>query len=68
MKTLFNKKMCVISQDGWSNIHCEPIIATTIHCDGKTYPLDFVSTGSESKTATYCFEAAKKSILKAETE
>ena len=67
MKSLFHNKMCVVSQDGWSNIHNEPIIASTIHCEGKSYPLDAKCAAGETKTAEYCFELAKTSILKAES-
>lgn len=68
MKSLLKNKMCVVSQDGWSNVHNEPIVATTIHCDETSYPLDSTYTGSEKKTAEYCFELVKKSIITAEEE
>ena len=51
MKTVLKGNFCVLSQDGWSNIHNHPIVATTIHYNGETYPLDFIDTGSETKTA-----------------
>lgn len=68
MKSLLKNKMCVVSQDGWSNVHNEPIIASTIHCEGTSYPLDSTYTGTESKTANYCFTLLKNTITSAENE
>lgn len=53
-------------QDGWSDTHRHPVIAATLHCDNETFPLDFLPTGSNPKTAAYCTELAKDSIKKAE--
>lgn len=58
--------MCVVSQDGWSNVHNEPIIATTIHCEGTLYPLASTYTGTEKKTADYCVNLLKTTITSAE--
>ena len=66
LKTNLRGKICVISQDGWSNINSEPIIATTLLSGGESYPHDFVATGSNQKTAEYCFALLKESILSAE--
>lgn len=43
-------------------------MASTLTCveKGKTYPLDFKNVGPENKTANYCFDLAKQSILMAE--
>ena len=38
-------------QDGWSNIHNEPVIATCLLVDDKYYLLDSVLTGTISKTS-----------------
>lgn len=59
-------KYAVLSQDGWTDTHKEPVIAASLHCNGKTYPLDFEATGSSSKTTEFCAELAKRSIEKAE--
>ena len=66
MKAKLKSKMCIISQDGWSNISNAPIIATTLLHEGESYPYDFVTTGSEKKTAEFCFGLLKKSIETAE--
>lgn len=59
-------KYAVLSQDGWTDTHQEPVIAASLHCNGKTYTLDFEATGTNSKTAAFCAELAKRSIEKAE--
>ena len=59
-------KDVIISQDGWSNIHREPIIATCIHVPGKSFLHDAVDVGDVTKDAEYCAELAKESILSAE--
>ena len=56
----------IISQDGWSNIHREPIIATCIHVPGKSFLHDAVDVGDVTKDAEFCAELAKQSILSAE--
>ena len=54
----------ILSQDGWSNIHQEPIIATGLHYPGKTVFHDACDIGSAEKNAEFCFDLAKSSILK----
>ena len=58
---LMGKKV-VISQDGWSNLHNQPIIATALHYPGKSLFLDAVDVGAEAKRAEYCFDLIKNSI------
>ena len=55
-----------MSQDGWSNLHRQPIIATCLHIIGKTYLHDAVDVGDNPKTAEYCAQLAKDSIEAAE--
>ena len=66
MKSRLEGKNVVLSQDGWSNIHRQPIIASCIHILGKTFLHDAVDVKDEKKDAKYCAELAKKSILEAE--
>lgn len=66
MKSQIQGKKVTISQDGWSNVHGEPILATSVHCDGKSFPLDSTDVGSETKTAEFCYQKALDSIRKAE--
>lgn len=52
-------------QDGWSNIHNQPVLANCLF-DGKhVYFLSAFNTGSNEKTATYCKEVAKMAIKEA---
>jgi hypothetical protein len=66
VKDVLQGKYAVLSQDGWSDIHQEPVVAASLHCNGKTYPLDFEGTGANTKSAAFCASLAKASIEKAE--
>lgn len=59
---LLGGRKVVISQDGWSNLHNQPIIATALHFPGKSLFLDAVDVGAEVKSAEYCFTLIKNSI------
>lgn len=61
-------KYVVLSQDGWSDTRNEPVVAASIHCEGSTYPLDFISVGASEKNAEFMALKAKESILRAEEE
>ena len=52
-RELHNKDVTLV-QDGWSDIHNNPVIATSIHTGSKSYFLNAVDTGSNQKTASYC--------------
>ena len=62
----FEGKYGVVSQDGWSDIHAWPVIASCLIVDGQVVPLDFEDPGPERKTAEVCADYAKNSILRAE--
>ena len=62
MKANLEGKVVTIQQDGWSNIHNDPVIATSVTCDGKGYFLDAVETGTTSKTGENCKEMLMKSV------
>ncbi|XP_065682447.1 uncharacterized protein LOC105843930 [Hydra vulgaris] len=49
-------------QDGWSTFSNDPIIAHSIHSKNKPYLISAIDTGSQSKTAEYCAQAAKDAI------
>ena len=66
MKSSLSDSLVTISQDGWSNVRSDPIVATGAHTDGKCFPLDQTDVGSTTKSAEYLFELAKKSIEDAE--
>jgi hypothetical protein len=66
MRKLLQGKDAVLSQDGWSNVHREPIIATCLHIPGHTFFHDAVDVGDVTKDAPYCADLAKTSITSAE--
>ena len=61
-------KDVTLIQDGWSDIHNNPVIATAIHTSSKTYFLSAVDTGAHKKTASYCASLFEKAISEAETK
>ena len=58
-------KEVTLMQDGWSDIHNTPVVANTLHCDGKSYFLSAVETGTNKKTAEYCTKVAKDAVKEA---
>lgn len=55
MKYEIQGKNVVLVQDGWSDIHNTPVIASSIHCDidGSSYFLSAVNTGTKKCTILY---------------
>ncbi len=51
-----------ISQDGWSNIHNEPLIVSSLCVNFKPYILKSTEAKSTKKTSEYCAELAKLDI------
>lgn len=66
MMLALENKECTLMEDGWSNIHNEPVIATCLHTSGKSYFLKAEECGSSKKTAEYCKTVTDKSIQLAE--
>ena len=66
-RELHNKDFTLV-QDGWSDIHNDPVIATSIHTGSKSYFLNAVDTGSNKKTASYCANLFQKSRSQVEDE
>lgn len=64
-KKISGKKVSLL-QDGWSNIHNEPVIANCIHTGTECMFYDSVNAGSEKKTANFCADVAKKAITEIE--
>ena len=62
MKTELSGKDVTLVQDGWSDIHNSPVIASSIHTSDKSYFLSAVETGSNKKTSAYCASLAKTSM------
>ena len=65
LKVEGSKAMTLI-QDGWSDIHNNPVIDTAIHRGSKTYFLNAVDTSAHKKTASYCASLFEKAISEAE--
>lgn len=51
-----------LSQDGWSNVRNDPILATSLHVDGKCYLYDAKDCEDEQKTSEYCALSAIDAI------
>lgn len=62
LATELEGKNVTLIQDGWSNVHNQPIIATCLHTGTKAFFIRSVDTGSEKKTAEYCSAIAEKEI------
>ena len=65
MKHVIGGKTATLVQDGWSNCHNEPIIASCLQVENKSYLLDSHPTGSMSKTGDNCKMLCQESITKA---
>jgi len=62
LEVQLDSQIVTLIQDGWSNIHNQPIIATCLHNGTKSFFIRSVDTGSEKKTAEYCADIAEKEI------
>ena len=65
MKHELDSKECTLIQDGWRNIHNDPVVAHVIHIENKSF---FISSyiGSYSKIGEYCKQLAKEAIKTSE--
>ena len=66
MMSAIENKECTLMEDGWSNIHNEPVIASCLHTNGKSYFLNAEECGGNKKTAEYCKDVTERSIKIAE--
>ena len=66
MRSSLKGKDVVLSQDGWSNLHNEAIIASCLHIPGKTFFHDAKEAKDATKDAEFCTQLAKDAILSAE--
>ena len=62
MKKELDGKTATLVQDGWSNCHNDPVIASSVQSGGKTFFLDSYDTGSMPKTAENCKSLCEESI------
>ena len=56
MKAKLQGKTVTMQQDGWSTLQNDPVIATSVTCEGGSFFIDAKCTGSTSKTAEACKE------------
>jgi len=66
MKKKLDGKVVTMQQDGWSDIHNNPVIATSVTSEGSGYFVDATDTGAMAKTAENCKELLQTSISNVE--
>lgn len=54
MKKELQGKVVTLVEDGWSNVHNDPVTATCVHVTGKSFFMKATDNGSQKKTAQYC--------------
>lgn len=67
-RSVLTGKTVTLIEDGWSNIHNDPIISTCIHSNGKAYFLNAVDCGSNKKNANYHTEIIQDAITTAKSK
>lgn len=65
--TLHGKRVTLI-QDGWSDIHNNPVIANVVHTGSSTHYVSSIETGSNTKSADYCTTVAVDAMEAIEKE
>ena len=66
MRGKLEGKTVTMQQDGWSTLHNDPVISTSVTCEGSGYFIDAQYSGANAKTAEYCQEMLLKSKTFAE--
>lgn len=61
-------KDVTLVQDGWSDVHNQPVIASCVHTGNKSFFITADDTGSNKKTASYCASLAEQAMSLAETK
>lgn len=64
LKDVNSMRPVTLIQDGWSSIHNDPIIATSIHTGAEPYLMSAVDCEAEKKTSDYCLKLALEDIEK----
>lgn len=59
-------KNATLVEDGWSNIHNEPVTATSLHVDNKSYFVEAVNTGTITKSGENCKNLTQATIKSVE--
>jgi len=64
-KELQHKDVTLI-EDGWSNVHNDPVTASCVHVNGKSFFVKATDNGSAKKTAQYCKDQCEATIQEVE--
>ena len=64
-KELEHKEVTLI-EDGWSNVHNDPVTASCVHVNGKSFFVKATDNGSAKKTAQYCKDQCEATIQEVE--
>ena len=68
MRSDISGKTATLVEGGWSNIHNEPVITSSLQGDGKSYFLDSYYAGAMTKSGQNCASALQKTKKKASEE
>ena len=61
-------KDVVLVQDGWSNVHNQPVIGSCLHTGEASFFVGTIDTGANKKTAQYIVQIADEEINRCEKE
>ena len=61
-------KDVVLVQDGWSNVHNQPVIGSCLHTGDASFFVGAIDTGANKKTAQYIAQLADEEIKRCEKE
>ena len=64
-KELQGKDVTLV-EDGWSNVHNDPVTATCVHVNGKSFFVKATDNGSAKKTAEYCKDQCSATMAEIE--
>jgi len=68
VKDRVSGKQVTLMQDGWSDVHNNPVIANSIYCEGEAFFVSAIDAGANKKTASYCTSLAKEAITTVEND
>lgn len=68
MKDYLKGKTLTLMQDGWSNVHNNPVIANCVSDGVKSFFINSIETSTNHKDAAYCLDLAIEAIRHCETK
>lgn len=66
MQTELQGKDVTLVEDGWSNVHNDPVTATCVHVNGKSFFVKATDNGAAKKTAQYCKDQCSETMAEIE--